>query len=354
MERWFTEHCMPNLSKTTLSKYSEAIERLKSTGVYELPIKRVTQQTLTAAILAMQGGSYSGQPIAKNSAIRHTEPLRFALSWAEKQRLIQYNPLHNAHLPPMQKRKHRILSMEDIDIITARINGHAFKIPILLALYGGLRREEVAALKWGSVDLQKNSVTITEAHTRGSNGQRIIKDDTKTPHSNRTVSLPKFVMAELAAVKKTGIYVCVNRSGNPLELSGYPQAIRRIIAQINTEREGTNISPMPQATFHDLRHTHAAMLIKMGIQPKVIQERMGHASIKITMDTYGYLMPGLQESVAARLDEEFENRSSYPAETTEFHAQTSGHKSGHTHPQKPSNMGTNKVISEIPKLRKAK
>ena len=55
---------------------------------------------------------------------------------------------------------------------------------------------------------------------------------------------------------------------------------------------------MPEASFHDLRHTHAAMLIRMNVQPKVISERLGHASIKITMDTYGYLMPGLQDSVA--------------------------------------------------------
>lgn len=61
---------------------------------------------------------------------------------------------------------------------------------------------------------------------------------------------------------------------------------------------------MPNASFHDLRHTHAAMLIRRNIQPKVISERLEHASIKITMDLYGYLMPGLQDAVAEVFNQE--------------------------------------------------
>ena len=77
---------------------------------------------------------------------------------------------------------------------------------------------------------------------------------------------------------------------------------------------------MPQATYHDLRHTHAAMLIRMNTQPKIIQERLGHATIKMTMDLYGYLMPGIQESVADALDAEFQTAKS-------------GRKSGRTDPE---------------------
>ena len=314
MERWFSEHCLGSVAKTTLSKYSDAIERLKETGVYDMQVKRVTKQTLPAVVSAMENGAYNGRPIARNSAIRHTEPLRFALSWAEKNGLIQRNPLQSARLPSLQRRQQRILNTDDIDAIVSWITDHPFKVPILIALYGGLRREEVAALKWSQVDFEKRTLTITEAHTRTTTGQRIVKD-TKTQHSSRTVSMPRFVLDELKALKKSSIYVCAGKSGVPYRLDSYPQAIRRIIQQINAWRAGTDLAPMPAATFHDLRHTHAAMLIKMGIQPKVIQERLGHASIKITMDTYGYLMPGLQESVASMLD-------------AEFQAQSGGRKSG--------------------------
>lgn len=94
------------------------------------------------------------------------------------------------------------------------------------------------------------------------------------------------------------------------------------------------MAPIPKATFHDLRHTHAAMLIKMGVQPKVISERLGHTSISITMDVYGYLMEGLQSGVADALDKEFQE-------------QTAGHKNGHTSPE----LGT-KTVGKCSSLKK--
>jgi integrase len=54
--------------------------------------------------------------------------------------------------------------------------------------------------------------------------------------------------------------------------------------------------------FHDLRHTHAAILIAQGEHPKVIQHRLGHSSIKVTLDTYGHLFEGLDEAAAERLN----------------------------------------------------
>ncbi len=58
----------------------------------------------------------------------------------------------------------------------------------------------------------------------------------------------------------------------------------------------------PPCNFHDLRHTHASLLIREGLHPKVIQERMGHASIRTTLDIYGHLFPGLDEAAADALD----------------------------------------------------
>jgi len=54
--------------------------------------------------------------------------------------------------------------------------------------------------------------------------------------------------------------------------------------------------------FHDLRHTHATQLLQAGVHPKVVQERLGHASIGITLDTYSHVMPGMQEEAAKKID----------------------------------------------------
>ena len=89
-------------------------------------------------------------------------------------------------------------------------------------------------------------------------------------------------------------YVFPSPNGGPISPDSVLNMLHRVL-----ERAG-----LPKIRFHDLRHTHAAMLIRRGVQPKVISERLGHASIKITMDLYGYLMPGLQDSVAEIFDQE--------------------------------------------------
>ncbi len=55
--------------------------------------------------------------------------------------------------------------------------------------------------------------------------------------------------------------------------------------------------------LHDARHSHASLMLKQGIHPKIVQERLGHASIQITLDTYSHVAPGLQEAAAVRFDE---------------------------------------------------
>jgi integrase len=60
---------------------------------------------------------------------------------------------------------------------------------------------------------------------------------------------------------------------------------------------------LPHVRFHDLRHTHASLMLKRGVHPKIVSERLGHATVGITLDTYSHVLPGLQEEAARDLDE---------------------------------------------------
>ena len=68
--------------------------------------------------------------------------------------------------------------------------------------------------------------------------------------------------------------------------------------------------------LHDARHSHASLMLKQGIHPKVVQERVGHSSIQITLDTYSHVAPGLQQAAAKRFDEAFTTRYNEPASET--------------------------------------
>jgi Site-specific recombinase XerD len=79
--------------------------------------------------------------------------------------------------------------------------------------------------------------------------------------------------------------------GSPWWSSGFDRAFRRAKKEAGID-----------VRFHDLRHTHATQLLKAGVHPKVVSERLGHASISITLDTYSHVMPGMQEEAAEKID----------------------------------------------------
>ena len=301
---------------TTRAKYSNGIDQLSGTFVADLTVRKMTTQRFSLLLDELR------KRVSVRTALDYTEPLRLSLSWALDSRLIPLNPLANVKLPTVPKRQQRILSDADVEDLVAAADSPArrcrdYRIPLLLALYGGLRREECAGLVWEMVDFSRNRLTIREVVTMTPDGKEH-KKDPKTDLSSRTISMPAFVMAELkeeynkflsrsnahTMQHNPGHRVCVKSTGEPYSLKSYSHPVLRLIREINAEREKKNRPRMPEASFHDLRHTHAAMLIRRGVQPKIISERLGHASIKITMDLYGYLMPGLQDIVADIFDDE--------------------------------------------------
>ena len=315
LERWFDNRC-PELAATTRAKYSRGIDKLMDTFLAQLTVRKVNRRRVTLLLDTFQ------EKVSLRTALDYTEPLRLALSWATNEKIIPINPLANIHLPKVPKRKQRILSDEDVeDLISAATSSarrcRDYRIPLMLAVYGGLRREECAGLTWEMVDFKRNRITIREAITMTPDGREHRKAP-KTDLSSRTISMPAFVMVEMQTeynkflrrsnaeiLKKNPDHrVCVSSIGVPYSLKSYSHPVVRLIREINAKREKQNMPRMPEASFHDLRHTHAAMLIRRGVQPKVISERLGHASIKITMDLYGYLMPGLQDIVADIFDQE--------------------------------------------------
>lgn len=317
MERWFADHC-GSLQPTTRAKYSSAIDKLADTFVAELPVRRLDSRKFNLLLEKLQDGSR----ICVSTAVSNTEPLRLSLSWAVAERLIPLNPLSNIRLPKSPKRQQKILTDADVsELLAESIAPHRrrkdFRLPLLLALYGGLRREECAGLRWEKVDFDHNRITICEAVTMTPDGEEHQKDP-KTDLSARTISMPAWVMDELKAAYEKFLSrsnahtlrhnpahrVCVTSTGDPYSCKSYAHAVLRLIREINSRREAQHLPRMPEASFHDLRHTHAAMLIRRNVQPKIISERLGHASIKITMDLYGYLMPGLQDAVADIFNQE--------------------------------------------------
>ena len=231
MERWFSDRCM-FLSPTTRAKYSSSIDKLGKTFVSDLQIRKLDSKKYYLLLDELQN-NISKRKISIRTAISNTEPLRLSLTWAVREKLIPFNPLSNVQLPKIPKRTQKILNETDIDDLVATADSSAqrcwnYKIPLLLALYGGLRREECAGLRWDHVDFDHNRITISEAVIMTPDGKHHEKDP-KTDLSSRTISMPAWVMDELQSAYKRFLEhpnafimkhnpahrVCVTSTGDP-------------------------------------------------------------------------------------------------------------------------------------------
>jgi len=164
----------------------------------------------------------------------------------------------------------------------------------------GLRRGEIAALRWRHVDLDRAQLSVIESAEQTKTGVRY-----KSPKNGkgRTVALPAIVVSELRAHRlrqaqdllQLGVrlndetFVCAREDGEALQPNSIGQASTKL----------------PRIRFHDLRHSHATIMLKSNIHPKIVSERLGHSRVALTMDTYSHVIPGMQEGAAAAIDAAF-------------------------------------------------
>jgi integrase len=168
----------------------------------------------------------------------------------------------------------------------------------------GVRRGELLGLGWEAVDLDAGRLAITRTLIEGKREPRF--SEPKTKRSRRSVALDPESVAVLREHRKRqleerlawgpayqdehGLAFC-RENGSPI----WPRSFSRAFDH-HVEAAG-----LPAIRLHDLRHTHATLALQAGVHPKVVQERLGHASIGITLDTYSHIVPGMQEAAAAKV-----------------------------------------------------
>lgn len=179
---------------------------------------------------------------------------------------------------------------------------------IVLAINTGMRLGEVFGLKWSDVDFQNKVINIQRSLSSTAT-QGLILEDPKTKGSRRRIPITANVTNVLTTYREnqkqfadllgdvfqnTEDLAFCNSYGKPMSPSNFS---RRFFKKI-TKKTGIN----NRFSFHDLRHTHATLLLQQGVNIKVISERLGHSSINITLDTYSHIMPSMQETAVQTLD----------------------------------------------------
>ncbi len=177
--------------------------------------------------------------------------------------------------------------------------------PLLCLVTLGVRRGELLGLTWDDVDFDAAQVAVRRTLEESSSG--VMLKQPKTVCATRTLALHEVTAEALREhrraqremrlrhgprynVKKL---VFSGADGEPWWSSNFARACRRVFDDAGLFR----------SRLHDLRHTHATMLLRAGVHPRVVSERLGHSSISMTLDTFSHVMPGMQAEAAERIDQ---------------------------------------------------
>jgi integrase len=223
--------------------------------------------------------------------------LRTIFSAAIERELVWTNPCSGMKsLPPDERKTIRFLDSAELKRLADTVPPEYRALIYLLGVMG-LRWSEAVGLRVRNIDFLQRTLQIegTIAEVNG----RLIRQGVKTAASRATLSVPQFVLDEVAkhlalvGHRRPEDLVFTSANGTPVRASNF----RNRIWNPAVERAGlTGVTP------HALRHTAAGLLTQLGAHPKVIQQRLRHASIRTTFDVYGAILPSLDEAVVKDLN----------------------------------------------------
>jgi integrase len=297
LARWL-EYKKARLSALSCERYGDIIRLNIVPAIGNLPLAKL--QPVAIASLEAK----AREKLAARSVLSIHRVLRQALSQAVRWQLLTRNPADAVQAPKVERHEMKALDTNGIVALLDAARGTALYIPILLAALLGLRRGEVAALRWRSIRLDSGQLSVVATAEQSKDGVR-----EKAPKGGRprTVAMPAVVVDELRRHRlsqaenllRLGVrltddhHVVARADGQPY----HPRSLTQMFEQLLDRRPS-----LSRIRFHDLRHSHATQLLASGIHPKIAQERLGHSSIAMTMDLYSHVLPGMQEDAADKVD----------------------------------------------------
>lgn len=216
---------------------------------------------------------------------------------AVDQRLIVESPCRRMSLPRMERTERRFLSADEVEVLVDAFPLE-YRALIYTAVYLGCRWEELAGLKRSHLDVLRREVRIVGTIERVA-GTYTYSEETKSDASRRTLRLPRFLVDVLA------LHL---RAAPPSEWV-FPAPGRGHLRYDNFRRRtwapAVKRADLEPLTFHELRHTAAALLVDGGADPLQVQKRLGHKDIRTTLGLYGHLFPNREDDLNGTLERIF-------------------------------------------------
>lgn len=308
LEQWL-ETVRTEISPKTHERYGEIVRNFLIPSLGKLALTKLKPTDIQRAYNAwVTGGRRDGKSGGLSPQTRRHihRVLRTALARALEQEVIARNPADafKKRLPKVDPRPMATLDAEQSARLLEAIAHSRVYWPVLLALSTGMRRGEVLAVRWKNVDLDRATLRVMESLEQTKTAIRF-----KAPKTDRTrtITLPAYAVEELRrlrrqqaeellklGVRQTGeTLLCARADGEPHQPLSLTYEFARFMGRMKD---------LPRVRFHDLRHSHATQLLASGVHPKIASERLGHASVGITLDLYSHVTDTMQGDAALKLD----------------------------------------------------
>jgi len=232
--------------------------------------------------------------------------LHKALKAAVADGSIPRNVTAGIKLPKLSREEIDPLSREESRCLLEAARGERLEALYVLALHTGMRQGEILALKWDNVDLEAGTLRVRRTLTK--TGKVYAIGEPKTRNSRRVIRLTAAAVGALRTHLSRQLEE-MERMGSLYQPGGLVFATEAGTIINPSNLRNRSLKPLLKAAglrpvrFHDLRHTCATLLLSKNVNPKIVSEMLGHASVSITLDVYSHLMPDMQEKAAKALGE---------------------------------------------------
>ena len=300
LSQWL-RHCRGRLRSKTYEGYEGVIRLYATPGIGPVPLSRLRPLHLQQVYSDLIERGLAGGTVL-NLHLVLAQALAQAVRWG----LLERNPAAGAQPPRPRRPEPVVVDPVLAARILAAVAGTPLELPAVVALATGMRRGEILALRWADLD-----PSFTLAQVRRSlqvSGEGLHFVEPKTRRSRRSVALPSFLRPYLLRQRddqQARRAACLTWRDLDLVIDAGDGGPRHPDTLSSGWYSFLKRSGLPHVRFHDLRHAHATLLLLSRVHPKVVSERLGHASVGITLDTYSHVLPSMQTEAVRAFDQMF-------------------------------------------------
>lgn len=286
IDEWLEYHHM-EIAESTYYGYTVLVPFLKK-YFGDMLVCDIDTHTINEFITWMKKNGYSKAVINNYCKI-----LVMCLNYACVNKYLLENPAKSACIPKVPRHSEIFpFSVDEIMKLLDQDYLQWVKDGIVIAFHTGMRRGEIYALKWTDINFEQKFIMVQRAQSQA--GSKVVLKTTKSACGVRRIDIDRYLVSYLQDMRQrsTSDFVFA-----PTEEGGYafrvPWNISWHIKQM------CMMAGIPPRNFHTFRHTHATVLLAHGVHPKIVQERLGHSDIQITIMTYSHVLPTIQKEAVA-------------------------------------------------------